>query len=249
MPLPSLPADPIERRNVLVTAGLVATVVAVLGFGTGISSVLSHSSSSPSSRAGLAHPSMSMDTDTGATPAEAVAATTGMTGTGDAGYSTAGYSSGPVQAASASDMASMSGNSSSSSAASSSDTNGASSATTACPGLVTAMVDPFVVHFDKAHLETSPGQQAAQALNVDQYTKTHTVMFEMMLAPLLHLAEVAPNGIDPFVVHFDKAHLETSPGQQAAQATDVDQYTKTHTVLFEDMLAPATNTLTGSGSC
>ena len=55
--------------------------------------------------------------------------------------------------------------------------------------------------------------------------------------------------VDPFVVHFDKAHLETSPGQQAAQATDVDQYTKTHTVLFEDMLAPATNTLTGSGSC
>jgi hypothetical protein len=86
-------------------------------------------------------------------------------------------------------------------------------------------------------------------LNVDQYAKTHTVMFEMMLAPLFHLAEVAPNGIDPFIVHFDKAHLETSPGQQVDQAANVDQYTKTHTVLFEDMLAPVTNSLTGSGTC
>jgi hypothetical protein len=55
--------------------------------------------------------------------------------------------------------------------------------------------------------------------------------------------------IDPFIVHFDKAHLETSPGQQASQASDVDQYTKTHTVLVEDMLAPTSNDLTGSGTC
>ena len=111
------------------------------------------------------------------------------------------------------------------------------------------MVDPFVVHFDKAHLETSPGQQAAQALNVDQYTKTHTVLFEMMLAPLFKMVEAAPQGLDPFVVHFDKAHLETSPGQQVEQALNVDQYAKTHTVLVEDMLAPSSDVVTGSGSC
>src|SRR5439155_10485595 len=128
-------------------------------------------------------------------------------------------------------------------------TTSSSGTAAACSGLVTAMVDPFIVHFDKAHLETSPGQQAAQALNVDQYTKTHTVLFEDMLGPLFHLIEVAPNGIDPFVVHFDKAHLETSPGGQAAQAADADQYTKTHTVPFEDMLAPPSDRITGAGGC
>ena len=55
--------------------------------------------------------------------------------------------------------------------------------------------------------------------------------------------------VDPFVVHFDKAHLETSPGQQVEQALNVDQYAKTHTVLVEDMLAPSSDVVTGSGSC
>jgi len=49
--------------------------------------------------------------------------------------------------------------------------------------IVYRMVEPFWMHFKAAHLETSPGDQAASALNVDQYTKTHTVLIENMAAP------------------------------------------------------------------
>jgi plastocyanin len=113
-------------------------------------------------------------------------------------------------------------------------------------GLFDAMLTPFVIHFDKAHLETSPGQQVSDATNVDQYTKTHTMLIEAMWTPLTGLLLGAPDGLVPFIVHFNKAHLETSPGQQVSDATNVDQYTKTHTILIENMLAPSTNSLAGT---
>jgi hypothetical protein len=47
---------------------------------------------------------------------------------------------------------------------------------------------PLVTHLDKAHLETSPGQQAADLLSVDQYVKTHTVLAEAIVAPALGAA-------------------------------------------------------------
>ena len=53
----------------------------------------------------------------------------------------------------------------------------------------------------------------------------------------------------PFVTHFDHAHLEESPAQQAGDLLNVNQYVKTHTVLIEDMTAPATGTLTGTYGC
>jgi plastocyanin len=53
-----------------------------------------------------------------------------------------------------------------------------------CGGL-NASVDAFLQHFYSAHLETSPGEQAAQALDFDQYVKTHTVMIENMVKPLV----------------------------------------------------------------
>ena len=112
--------------------------------------------------------------------------------------------------------------------------------------LFDAMLTPFIVHFDKAHLEMSPGEQAAQAMNVDQYVKTHTVLIEAMYTPLVNALMAAPTGLDPFFVHFDKAHLETSPGQQVSDATNVDQYTKTHTVLVENMLAPSMTSVSGT---
>lgn len=98
------------------------------------------------------------------------------------------------------------------------------------------VVAPFWVHLEKAHLETSPGQQVSDALSVDQYVKTHTVLVEHMLEPLLDVT--GPNVLAPFWVHLAKAHLETSPGQQVSDALALDQYVKTHTVLVEDMLAP-----------
>ena len=39
-------------------------------------------------------------------------------------------------------------------------------------------------HVYAAHLETAPGQQVADALAVDQYVKTHTVLVENMIKPL-----------------------------------------------------------------
>jgi hypothetical protein len=48
-------------------------------------------------------------------------------------------------------------------------------------------------------------------------------------------------------MHFKTAHLETSPGDQVASAADVDQYTKTHTALIENMAAPAMHDVTDYG--
>jgi hypothetical protein len=112
--------------------------------------------------------------------------------------------------------------------------------------LVNAFLDPFIVHLDKAHLEESPGQQVAQALNVDNYVLLHTVMLEDMVMPVVAAVQNALTGVDPFIVHLDKAHLEESPGQQVEQLLNVDDYVKLHTVLVEDMLAPAFASVTGS---
>jgi plastocyanin len=119
----------------------------------------------------------------------------------------------------------------------------------ACPeqGVVAAVVDPFWMHFQAAHLETSPGQQAADALSVDQYAETHMVLFEQMLEPLVAAGMGASAGGEPFWAHFQAAHLETSPGQQVADALDVDQYALTHTVLFEQMLEPGVEPIVGCG--
>ena len=118
---------------------------------------------------------------------------------------------------------------------------------TACTGqsVASAMLSPLVTHLEKAHLETSPGQQVGDLLSVDQYVKTHTVLLEAILSPLLDVLMALPQGLTPLVVHLDKAHLETSPGQQAADLLAVDQYVKTHTVLAENILSPALATAAG----
>jgi hypothetical protein len=110
----------------------------------------------------------------------------------------------------------------------------AASSATACGGLQSA-VDAFLMHFNAAHLETSPGQQVADALSVDQYTKTHTVLLGNMLKPLLGGAQA---GLDAFLQHVYAAHLEASPGQQVADIADINQYVKTHTVMIENMVKP-----------
>ena len=112
------------------------------------------------------------------------------------------------------------------------------SSTDACGGL-DAAVDAFMQHFYAAHLETSPGQQAADALSVDQYTLTHTVLVENMLKPLVGGETAA---VDVFLAHVYAAHLGTSPGQQAADALAVNQYVLTHTVMVAAMIAPLVGT-------
>ena len=72
--------------------------------------------------------------------------------------------------------------------------------------------------------------------------KTHTVLVEAMLTPIVEAVVGSAAGPGAFWTHFQAAHLETSPGQQAADALDLDQYVKTHTVLVEDMLSPIVGT-------
>jgi len=107
-----------------------------------------------------------------------------------------------------------------------------------CTGL-NAAVDAFMQHFYAAHLETSPGQQLADALNVNQYLQTHLVLVEHMVEPLVGGGSQA---LDVFLQHVYSAHLETSPGQQAADALNVDRYALTHTVMIADMIRPLAGT-------
>ena len=115
--------------------------------------------------------------------------------------------------------------------------------------LAVAMAEPFVTHMDHAHLEESPSQQAADLGDPDQYVHTHTVLMEQMTAPAVSAAMASLQGVQPFMAHFDHAHLGESPAQQAADLLDVSAYVKTHTVLLEDMTAPATGSLTGTYGC
>jgi len=102
-----------------------------------------------------------------------------------------------------------------------------------------AAVDAFMQHFYAAHLETSLGQQLADALSLDQYVGTHLVLVEHMVAPLVGGSNQA---LDVFLQHVYAAHLETSPGQQVADALAIDQYALTHTVMIADMVAPLAGT-------
>jgi len=104
----------------------------------------------------------------------------------------------------------------------------------ACTGL-NSTVDAFMQHFYAAHLETSVGQQVTDALNLDQYVKTHLILVENMLKPLVGGTQ---STLDTFLQHVYAAHLETSAGQQVADALAIDQYVKTHTVMVENMIKP-----------
>ena len=107
-----------------------------------------------------------------------------------------------------------------------------------CTGL-SSTIDAFLQHVYAAHLETSVGQQVTDALDLDQYLKTHLVLVENMLKPLLGGTQ---STLDAFLQHVYAAHLETSVGQQVTDALAIDQYVKTHTVLVENMIKPLVGT-------
>jgi hypothetical protein len=64
-----------------------------------------------------------------------------------------------------------------------------------------------------------------------------------MLKPLVAGSDDA---LGMFLQHVYAAHLETSPGQQVADASAVDQYVLAHTVLIENMLKPLAGSDTSS---
>jgi amicyanin len=99
---------------------------------------------------------------------------------------------------------------------------------------------PFIAHVKSAHLETSPLQQAQDALAFDNYIKAHTVLLEQMLDPALS-SSLDRDLLAPFIAHVKSAHLETSPLQQVQDALAFDNYVKAHTVLLEQMLDPVFN--------
>ncbi|WP_243769608.1 hypothetical protein [Amycolatopsis acidicola] len=104
----------------------------------------------------------------------------------------------------------------------------------------TEVLQAILDHVKSAHLETSLGQQVTDALNLDQYLKTHTVWVENVLAPVLNGSadEVVTGTLTPIFDHVKSAHLETSLGQQVTDALNLDQYVKTHTVWLEQVLTP-----------
>jgi plastocyanin len=111
------------------------------------------------------------------------------------------------------------------------------------PAAVTSALDAFWAHFQAGHLETSVGQQVADALNVDDYVKLHTVLIENMLNSGVTDASGLPPALQEllaiFEAHFVAAHLNTSPFEQVLQITsDPDGYVKLHTALIANMLAP-----------
>lgn len=110
----------------------------------------------------------------------------------------------------------------------------APAATSECAGAKPA-ADAFMQHLQAAHLATSPGQQVADATDVDAYTKAHTVLLGNMLAPLVGGLE---GSTDSFLQHVYAAHLGESPTEQVADLADPDQYVKTHTVMAQNMITP-----------
>ncbi|SFW85516.1 cupredoxin domain-containing protein [Amycolatopsis australiensis] len=106
-----------------------------------------------------------------------------------------------------------------------------------------SVLQPIIDHVKSAHLETSPGQQVQDILNLDQYIKTHTVWLETVLAPAFDgsAGQVVTDTLAPIVAHIKSAHLEESLGQQVSDLLNLDQYIKTHTVWLENVLTPLLN--------
>ncbi len=220
-----------DRRATAVAVGLVAGVVAVLGFGSGLWSEVAERTGSAASGRDLGTVVQGGGVvDVGVTPGPASAGALGarrisaVSPTGEVAPATtaphATHTAVPAEAPTE-------------------ITAGPAVVPTACS---TGAVAPFWTHFEAAHLETSPGQQAADALDLDRYVQTHTVLIEAMLTPVVDAVLGGPGKPGAFWTHFQKAHLETSPGQQVADALDLDRYVQTHTVLIEDILDPIVGT-------
>lgn len=132
-------------------------------------------------------------------------------------------------------------------ASSSSHSMPSASAPAGSPSCVsTSVLTPIMAHIQTAHLQTSPGQQVADILNLDQYVKTHTVWLEQVLSPVMDGSadQVVKDTLAPIIAHIKSAHLETSLGQQVTDALNFDQYIKTHTVWLEQVLNPLLNQAT-----
>lgn len=113
------------------------------------------------------------------------------------------------------------------------------------PCIPKATATQILAHIKAAHLETSPGRQVMELLNVDSYTQMHTVWLEKVLTPLVDGGQpVAAKMTAAILAHVKAAHLETSPGQQIKDLLNVDSYVQMHLMWLETVLAPAVEQLT-----
>ncbi len=231
----------LDRRANVVAAATVATVVLLLGFGSGIGAVINRRTASSVAGAASPAPTAAATRVAGATSEVVAAGSRAMTPMPSA---TGPRAAGPATTARQPEAATIAVPTSGARTRA-----GASGQAAGCTGqvVVDAMAEPFIAHLGKAHLEESPGQQAADLLDVDRYVQTHTVLAESMVGPAFDTGLASLGGIDPFISHVNKAHLEESPGQQAADVLDVDRYVQTHTVLAESMVAPAGEAATAAG--
>jgi plastocyanin len=141
---------------------------------------------------------------------------------------------------------SMSATATSSSTGSSGGVLGSVGSSSGCTSLSQVLL-PLLQHIDAAHLGESPGQQAQDLLNINQYVLTHTTLVENMLIPLWNSANQILTGLlVPLLQHLDAAHLSESPGQQVSDLLNLDQWILNHTTLVENMIAPTEGVLTGS---
>ncbi|MFI6694760.1 plastocyanin/azurin family copper-binding protein [Streptomyces sp. NPDC050433] len=109
------------------------------------------------------------------------------------------------------------------------------------------VLKPILQHLNAAHLETSPGQQVKDALELDSYIKMHTVWVESILTPAVNgSGAIADDALSVLLQHVKSAHLETSLGQQIQDALQVDSYVKTHTVWAKNLAAPVEKYVTES---
>lgn len=185
----------------------------------------STSSSSPT-----AAPTSASPTPSASTPSGGGTTSSGPTATAGAPTSTGGMSM-PATATSTGGSGGVLGSAGSSSG---------------CASLGSVLL-PLLQHIDAAHLGESPGQQAQDLLNLNQYVLTHTTLVENMLVPLWNSTNTILTGLlVPLLQHIDAAHLSESPGQQVSDLLNLDQWILNHTTLVENMIAPTEGVLTGS---
>jgi plastocyanin len=109
--------------------------------------------------------------------------------------------------------------------------------TTEASCAISSALQTFLTHVNSAHLDESPGQQVQDILDIDSYVGNHLVLFQKMLEPATGggLTSALSTSLQALFTHINAGHLGESPGQQAQDILDFNQYIATHLALFQKM--------------
>src|SRR3954447_25972285 len=102
---------------------------------------------------------------------------------------------------------------------------------------VSSALQTFLTHVNSAHLDESPGQQVQDILDLDSYIGNHLVLVQKMLAPATGggITDALSTTLSSLLVHINTGRLGESPGQQAQDILNVNQYVATHLALVQKM--------------